>query len=190
MTESCKVCGKEFKRMTLSHLKTHGIESMEQYESIGVEKEKDSFDKRKEKKDEVIPVEKVNGIFDDAKLDIKSIDTSNISKVTITPEESTEKIFGKIETNVDKPLKDFLTEFGVTEKELRNIIRTYKDGKPLDVLQDIKRKTEYGENSAESLKDNDKVETKQLAIADALVHKHGFKVEKVTSNPKIWYLHK
>jgi len=169
MTETCKVCGKEYKAITLTHLKTHGL-NMEEYESIEVKKEKDSFDVRKEEKEKVIPIEK--------------------EKVTITPEETTEKIFGKPETNVDKPLKDFLTEFGVTEKELRSIIRTYKDGKPLDVIQDIKRKTEYGENSAESLKDNDKIETKQLAIADALVHKHGFKVEKVTSNPKIWYLHK
>ena len=169
MTETCKVCGKEYKAITLTHLKTHGL-NMEEYESIEVKKEKDSFD--------------------DAKRDVKSIDTSNISKVTITSDEKTEKLFGKKETNVDKPLKDFLVEFGVTEKELRSIIRTYKDGKPLDVIQDIKRKTEYGENSAESLKDNDEVKTKQLAIADALVHKHGFKVEKVTSNPKIWYLHK
>ena len=168
--ETCKVCGKEYKAITLTHLKTHSL-NMEEYESIVADKEKnvnDSFDARKAEKEKVIPIE----------------------KVTITSEETTEKLFGKPETNVDKPLKDFLTEFGVTEKELRNIIRTYKDGKPLDVLQDIKRKTEYGENSAESLKDNDKVETKQLFIADALVNKYGFKVEKVTRNPKIWYLHK
>ena len=126
-----------------------------------------------------------------AKLSDKKDQDVVSEKDSVTPKEITKTIFGEQDTNIEKPLNDLLEEFDITEKELRSIIRNYKNGEQLDVLQNIKRKQEFGERSAEELKDKDNVETCNLDIADALVHKFNFKVIKVSSKPKkTWFLKK
>ena len=152
--EKCKICGKEFKQVTATHIKTHDM-TVEEYEAYDT---------------------KVEEVEED--------------KSVISPKEKTEKIFGKEETSDGKLLTDFLKEFDITEKELRGIVRTYKTGNPIDVVQDIKRKQKFGEETAEQLKNNPTVETHSLPVADALVHKFGFTVTKVTSTPKTWHLKK
>lgn len=112
------------------------------------------------------------------------------TKVKITEEEKQEAIFGKPTESIEKPLQLFLYEFGISEKELREIVRVYKTGDHINVVQDIKRKEDIGLKKAEGLKDKDKVETNKLEIADALVNKFGFTVTDVSSNPKMWHLKK
>jgi len=148
--EKCKICGKEFVKINVQHLKTHDTDQ-------------ETYDKLPE----FVPKE-----------------------VSITKDEKEEKIFGKPLESIEKPLEVFLHEFGITEKELRELVRSYKTGNAIDVVQDIERKQKYGEKHAEQLKDDDLVETSKLLVADALVHKHGFIVTEVTSNPKIWKLKK
>ena len=161
MSEECKVCGKIMKTMTVAHMKTHGLNKKE-YEAY----------KPKEKEIEVI--EETEDKVIDSKL--------------ITEKDKIESIFGEPKTNIDKPLNMFLDEFNITEKELRNLIMSYKSGNPIDVELNIKRKAEFGEKSAKELKDLPTVDTTKLATAEALVNKYGFKVTSVTSNPKTWHL--
>ena len=111
-------------------------------------------------------------------------------KVSITNTEKTKEIFGEQLTNVEKPLQVFLDEFGITEKELRNITKSYKLGDVVNTTQRMKNKKEFGEKSAEELKNLSSVETSNLHTAEALVKKFKFVVESVKANPKTWYLKK
>ncbi len=150
--EQCKICGKKFTKVTVTHIKTHDTDK-ETYEKLGPY---------------VPPVE----------------------KVTVTEKEKKETIFGKPLESIEEPLEKLLREFGISEKELRALIRSYKTGNPIDVVQNIERKQKAGLKKAEALKDKEEVTTSKLIIADALVHNHDFVVTKVTSKPKIWHLRK
>jgi len=148
--EICKICGKEYTKVNVQHLKTHDTDQ-------------ETYDKLPE----FVP-----------------------KRVTITEKEKKEEIFGKPLESIEKPLEVFLHEFGITEKELRELVRSYKTGNAIDVVQDIERKQKAGERHAEQLKDDDIVETSKLSIAEVLVKKYGFTVTAVTKNPKIWKLKK
>ena len=39
--EICKICGKEFKQITLTHVKTHGLKTMDQYEKYDINVQRD-----------------------------------------------------------------------------------------------------------------------------------------------------
>jgi hypothetical protein len=76
--------------------------------------------------------------------------------------------------------------------ELNSLVDRYMKGSAIDVTYQLKRNEEVGEQGADSLKDQDRVETKNLNIAETLVKKYGFVVTNVSGvKPnKVWKLKK
>lgn len=114
----------------------------------------------------------------------------------ITHTDLIDNIFdGKTKKNsLDEPLKEFLKEFDLTEKDLRAIIHNYKEGKPLPLEQSQKLKETKGIEEANRVKDHNVVKTQHIHTAEALEKYHGFKCVAVYSAkgtiPKMWELEK
>ena len=97
------------------------------------------------------------------------------------------------ETHVEQPLKVFLKEFELTEKELRAIVTNYKTGKPLPMQHIQKLNEQKGIEEANKLKEHKGiVTTTNLYTAEALTKYHGFRCIAVKSaqntHPKVWEL--
>ena len=144
MSEICKKCGKEYKKITVPHLTTHGI-TMEQYNMLPEFGETDDFTE-----------------LDDT--DIK-----------FTQEERAKKIFGNQERDINRPLVEFLNEFGLTEKEARGILKQFTTGEKVDPVVQAKNFKKIGSEGAEKLKDENNVETDNLHVAEELVESYGFR---------------
>ncbi len=163
--EVCKVCGKQFRKITIMHLRTHNM-SFEEYDAYNPNNKK------------------IN------------LEPKGNTKVSL--EEREENIWGKQERDINRPLKDFLDEFDITEKELREIARKFKSGKPIDVKTNAKNKYEVGEKEAEELdrdmKKGEEVKTFRAETADILLNKYHFEVLKCVGKkpdvPKHWVLRK
>jgi hypothetical protein len=159
----CKVCGKSQKFMTHAHLATHNI-NKEQYEMMP-DFVPEEIDEFSEMSDEV----------------------------TITQAEVNRRIFGDQERDINRPLKDFLNEFGVTETELRELVRKYTTGKKIDPKIQAERDITHGIEGAQKFLDKDYVETPDLHIAEALSNQ-GFTVTEVRKargdTKKMWVLKK
>ena len=110
----------------------------------------------------------------------------------ITPEEIEKGIWGEQERDTGRPLSEFLKEFDITEKELREIARRFKSGKPIDVKTDAANKQKIGEKGALELKDEiGEIEVFCGETAEILKVKYGFK--EITSKggpPRSWILKK
>jgi hypothetical protein len=122
-----------------------------------------------------------------------NIEAKGNTKVTLKEREK--RIFGEQERDVNRPLKDFLDEFDITEKELREIARKFMQGKPIDVKTSAKNKYEVGEKEAEKLKDKtEEVTVYRAETADILLNKYNFEVIKCVGRkgdvPKHWVLKK
>jgi len=110
--------------------------------------------------------------------------------------ERVDRIFdGKTKKNsLDKPLKEFLEEVDLTEKDLRAIIHNYKEGKPLPLEQVQKFSEQKGADEARKLKDHVVVKTTNIHTAEALEKFHNFKCVSVIGAkgtiPKVWELEK
>jgi hypothetical protein len=161
--EVCKICGKEYKKITTMHVRTHGI-SMEQY------KKSPEFE------------------------EVEDIEVEPTGNTKFTQEERAEKIFGNQERDVNRPLVEFLNEFGVTEKEARAILKKFTKGEKVDPVVQAKNFKRIGSQGAEKLKDKDNVETTSLHIAEELSENYGFVVTSVRGAkgnvPKTWFLTK
>lgn len=160
--QECKVCGNEYKTVTLSHVRTHGID-MKQYNMLP------EYAQAQE------PVEpKGNTEF--------------------TPKEMQEKIFGEQEKDINRPLKDFLNEFGVTEKEARETLKKFTTGKRIDPRIQAANYQKIGDEGAEQYKDLEYVKVTDLHIAETLTTKFGFTctnlIGKKGDTPKTWILEK
>jgi hypothetical protein len=156
--EICKVCGKQFKKITSSHALTHGMTLME-YEA---------FDPR-----------------------AKNINIEPKGNTEISEEELNRRIWGEQVRNVDRPLKDFLDEFDITEKELREITKKFKGGRPIDVKTAAENRQRLGMEEALKVKDKDKVEVFRAETAEILKTEFGFKgVQSKKGPPKSWVLKK
>lgn len=163
--EICKVCGKQFKKITIMHVRTHGM-SMEEYEAY------DPFSSK--------------------------INLEPQGNTEVTPEEREKRIWGEQERDVNRPLKEFLDEFDMTEVELRQIAKKFVSGKPIDVKTAAENRGKIGEREAEeianSTKSGEEVKTHRAETADTLLNKHGFEVLKCIGKkggiPKHWVLRK
>ena len=161
--ELCKVCGKPQGRITVAHLKTHDI-TMDQY------KQMPDFDE-----------------FADMDLDIEP--TGNTK---ITPKELQDRIWDKEKKDPNRPLTEFLAEFGLTEEEARGVLKKFTKGDRIDPKIQAKNFKRIGTAGADKLKDKDKVETDNLHIAEELQVSHGFICTDVIgargAKPKTWVL--
>lgn len=160
MAVECKICGKRFKVITVPHIRTHGLSTMEQYEN---------YDPHASKRD---------------------IRPKGNTEVTL--EQREENIWGEQERDVERPLSDFLKEFDITEKELREVARRFKTGKPIDVETANANDQKIGEKEAEELKDSvGEIEVFRAETAQELKTKYGFLgVTSKGGPPKSWILMK
>lgn len=114
----------------------------------------------------------------------------------IKPIDQLNNIFdGRVkETHEDQPLKVFLDEFGLTEKELRSIVTNYKEGKPLPIEHQNKINAQRGFKEAKEKQKQSVVITTNLYAAESLVKDFGFECVGVKSasptSPKVWELKK
>ncbi len=162
MTE-CLICGKEMKNLP-QHVKMAHKMTMEEYQKTvnGSGEIEELPEGSTPEADSITPNELVNNRFDD--------------KPELTEEDTIEKL---------------CKEKDITLKELLSLIRRFKTGSSLDVTQTIKQKIDLGKRGAEALKNEKKVETDNLSIAESLVKDHNFEVITVRSGPpKVWVLEK
>ena len=105
-------------------------------------------------------------------------------------------IFGEkaVPKDINRPLKDFLDEFDISEKDLRAVVFSYKEGKPLPEGQAVRHSQELGIKGARELRHLKNPETYSLPIAEALVKHYGFTCVNVKGKsgniPKKWILAK
>ena len=133
--------------------------------------------------------------YDDYNENSHKMDIEPKGNTEVTLEERTERIFGKQERDINRPLKEFLDEFKITEKELREIARKFMSGKPIDVKTSAKNKYEVGEREAEELKEKkEEIKVYRAETADILLNKHLFEVIRCVGKkgdvPKHWVLKK
>jgi len=166
----CEICDKDFKNLAV-HMRTkHGI--------AGPVKKVENLSEMKEMlKEETLQEETLPEIV--------------IDEDKLTTKDRREKLFGKNERDPDRPIREFLDEFGITETELRNITRQYKNGYALSASQSIKAKQDIGIKEAANLAEQSEVETKNIFTAETLEKQYGFAVLEVRSGPpKMWVLRK
>jgi hypothetical protein len=168
--ETCKICGKEdLKRIDKHVTKAHDI-TMEEYRT----------------KYNSEPVSEI--------VEEEITEEEEIIEKPVTPKDRTKNIFKDTEKpKYSRDLDAFLNYYGVTEKEVISLIKQYKDGKPLNITQSIKQNVMSAEAKAKVMVENHtegELVTSSLHVAEALVTKHNYKVDRVTSNPKTWVLYK
>jgi hypothetical protein len=165
--EICRICNKEFSNLAVHVRQSHKM-TMDEYKSSGEE-----FDE----------FENVEVLTPESTDKISSSDlTKNIFSGSVE------------EKDPNRPLSEFLSEFDVTEKEVRALIRQFKGGGKITVTQQIQNNQEFGEKNAEQYKDEENVSVTNLYVAEALVTKYNFEVTDVRSakgnRPKTWVLRK
>lgn len=88
-------------------------------------------------------------------------------------------------------LESYLEEKGMTLKELNNLVRRFKNGDAINVTQALERNKKKGEEGANSLQDQEIVETQDVNVAESLIKKHGFvHVDTRSGPPKVHVLKK
>jgi hypothetical protein len=181
MEYKCLFCGKDDVKNMGLHLKMAHKMTIEDYEKW-----------IEENKDEVLkPNTLINNVTEsEGNIDeFNEFDEEDVSDI-ITTEDLKRSKFPKIVTFIDKPLKDFLEEYKITEKELIEVIRAYKIDSVVPINQSMSNRIKNAEIKALELSDGDDIETLDLDVAEALTKKYGFKCTAVTSNPKTWILKK
>jgi len=160
----CKICNKEMKKITVAHIATHGLRTLEEYENYGEE----------------------------LMEDIESADLTTIipeEKITMSYEERKEYLFKDKEKDPERPLSQFLKEHGVNESELESMIHKYKAGIELNVTEQINKNINKGIEEAERYKDSNRVEVHDVNTAESLEKNHNFACIGVKSKPtKTWIL--
>lgn len=177
----CRICGKGFKRLD-SHVRGSHKTTMDEYNKLYPEEvdnpteidvDDDFFSN-----EDVIPV-------------INEVVAEDPTKAKITPQELKDRIFKKDVTMVNEPLSEFLKEFEMTERELRQVARQYKTGSAMTALESVEREAEFGKVEAIKLAGQGKVETTNLQVAETLKKQHGYTVIEVKHGPpQTWILTK
>lgn len=160
--ETCKVCGKEFKKVNIMHMRTHDLDQ-EQYDMLP-----------------------------EFKQNVEPIEPKGNTKVSI--DERDKKIWGDRVKDINRPLSDFLGEFGLTEKEARGILKNYTTGKKVDPVIEAKNFKRIGDEGAKEHLHKTYVEVTNLHVAEVLSTEYGFTCTNVIGargdKPKTWVLEK
>jgi len=168
MSEKCLICGdnKEHKNLGAHVWGAHKIK-MDEYRKTYVAVPDESESDIEEVEQEIEPSDEGISYKDRVKSVFKD----------------SEKFY------TDKPMSTFLEDFEINEQELRDIVKQYKTGQPINVIQTVKKKEELAKKSAEELKDKDTVDVTDVHTAEELVKKYNFVVTEVRSRPvKTWVL--
>ena len=179
----CKICGEKYKRLD-AHVRGSHKSTMDEYYKLYPE-EKDN--------PTTAIVEDDDDYFGGNKETPPVIEEAvpEQPKAKITPQELRDNIYKKNITMANEPLSEFLKEFEVTERELRQIVRQYKTGSAMTALESIERQAEFGKNEAIKLAGQGKVETNSLHVAENLKKQYGYTVVDVkTGPPQTWVLTK
>lgn len=196
--EICKVCGNDFQRMDIHVMKKHKMK-MEAYNLLP-----SYIDAGKENiVEKVMDVAKNdNPILDDLGDEdgFEELDTMNpigepeVIEVAkkVTPKDKKDGIWGG--NSEGKLLSDFLKEYNLNETELRSML-TDKMVKTVPTHIQIENREKSGRSIALTLKDNSKVTTNNIVVADSLVQEFGFICKEVKgpnqfSKVKTWVLEK
>ena len=127
--------------------------------------------------------------YDDYIVNSHKMDIEPKGNTKTTGKELEERIWGKQERDVNRPLKEFLDEFNITEEELRSVARQFKTGTRIDVKTDAKNKHEIGLKGALELKGETHVETFNAVTAEILKTEYGFiELQSKGGPPKSWVL--
>jgi hypothetical protein len=165
----CKECGKEVKRLTHLHVRTHGLTMAKYTEKYGV----------------VMP----EGVVEE---EIGEVTEHDNSTTTITPQEVKDRIFdGGEKTLVETPFKEWLSKWGITEKEANDLASRYVKGSAIDTTQKMNINQKLGSEEAQRLAKLRKhsLSTSSIFTAESLCKDHGYKVIQVKSGPpKTWFL--
>ena len=116
----------------------------------------------------------------------------------IEQDELRKRLFdGEIERDSGRPLSEFLTEFNISEKDLRAVVRQYKGDAVIPVSQSIQNRENRGTGEAKRISDEyieGKLEIQDSFVAEILVKEYGFNVIEVIpgniSRKKTWVLSK
>lgn len=172
----CRVCGEEFSdNVFKDHLKVSHNLTPTNYKKMEVRVENTSIEEMEELVDGVLKIEE-----------------EVTESITVTPDETKERIFGKKPTIVDLTVRQLLLQESITEDELMSLVRNFKSGIPLTVTQERSAKLKKADADAESVKDKDSVKVEYVELADLLVKKYGFVCLscKKVNNKKIWMMTK
>ena len=186
---NCKVCGDPYKAITMTHIRKHGMkrDEYDAYDAV----ETVSVDEIKEIVNE-LDTENIE-LSKDQPIEPCETDMDKVDPITIDTTEKKNYIFegAAIIKDPNRPIAEFLEEFKISEKELRNLVRNYKDGSPIPVSQQMANSISVAAQDAAALAHNSNVETESLNIAESLVTDYNFKVITVRGKPrKIWVLEK
>lgn len=110
---------------------------------------------------------------------------------SITPQERTDAIFGKYESWEDRKVSEFVSAFGISEKELMSIVSQYKKGRGLMLSQQAEQNRKMNAEKASDLANKESVEAHSVEVAELLVRNHGFRVTDVKAigfGKKTWKL--
>jgi len=112
----------------------------------------------------------------------------------VSKEQRTKNIFGEGKTGADAPLSEFLTEFNMTEPELRELARYYTTGQRIDPRISTDNKKKIGAKRASEYADLDSCTVTNLHLAEELVTNYGFVctnlIGRKGNTPKTWVLEK
>ena len=189
---TCKICGKDYKSIEMhlgTCLKKANItrESYTNLPEFGATRIKD----------------KVIGLEDEFK-EISEAERENITSLAapaqdpnyISGHDVRKNIFkgATRERDPDRPLSVALSEFGISEEEFLALLNQWKGEAKIPINMRMSQRASVGDKEAETLKDLDRVETFNLATAEALEKNYGFKTLEVRSRkgntPKTWVLKK
>jgi len=130
-------------------------------------------------------------VFDPTQEEVKEF----VPKAPISRKEVINNIFDNKaaeSSKANKPLREFLKEFDLSEQDLRAIVKNYKEGKPLPYQQQNSLNERNGFSEARKLSSSTIVRTHNLYAAEALEKHFNYKcvtVKSATNNtPKVWVL--
>jgi hypothetical protein len=190
----CLVCNKEYKKITALHVRTHGME-LDEYALLAESREIHTKESGITKEFNMLNdmISDVEEIENDSLVQAERVVKYTEEPVETNYEERINSIFKDSikERDQNRPISEFLTEFDITEKELRQVVRQYKGGNSISISQGLANKAIRAKNIAESLSDRDMVETRDSFTAEILEANYGFTCIEVRSGPpKMWVLHK
>lgn len=198
MEEKCKLCGSKFKRLS-QHVRVKHLMTMETYDAL------DSKTKEKtgEPISDVIAKELDKSEGDERVEPVNSVDEFEPGELTEEKEGKDSIVDSRTDAIWEEPdsklsLKEFLKEIGISEKELRNLVKRYLSGSEISNKQTTKSREEIAENLAKQFLDRTLVKTNDLYVAGALTDKYDYKCTKVIGNrdkdgnvkSKTWVLEK
>jgi len=179
--EICKLCNddKQYKQLN-SHVRLKHKMTIDEYKSKIRIRTKHSDDIGEDIKEEELPI-----------IEEEDMATLEEKAIALTPKDIENNIFDVQTKDTERPLLSFLKEFDITEQEVRELIVSFKGGKPISVERQLKQKIDVGSTTAKQKNDLKETSSYDVYEAELLVKDYGFEVTSVTSKPrKTWFLKK